>query len=109
MGECGAGSSSSPEQYAFTPRSGRGTAVRARRGVTARLWEPVGLPSCRLGRHHHDRSLRVVEDFAADGTEQCGPYRAAPARADHRQLRRTGPCFEDVTRITEFDVDRDVT
>src|SRR5699024_380052 len=108
MGECGAGSSSSPEQYAFTPRSGRGTVVRARRAVTARIWEPVGLPSCLLGRHHHARPRRAVADLAAGGTEQAGPYRAAPARADHRQLRRTGPCSEDVTRITEFDVDRDV-
>ncbi|MDN5587975.1 MAG: APC family permease, partial [Brevibacterium sp.] len=96
-GECGAGSSSFPD---------RDTALRILR--TREGGAPVGLSLCLFGRHHHDRSLRAVEDFAADGTEQCRPDRAATARAEHRQLRRAGHRLKNITRVAEFDLDRDV-
>ncbi len=96
-GECGAGSSSFPD---------RDTALRILR--TREGGAPVGLSPCLFGRHHHDRSLRAVEDLTADGAEQRGPHRVATARADHRQLRRPGPGLENITRVTEFDIGRDV-
>src|SRR5699024_3525224 len=84
------------------------TGTRLRILKTLEGGAPVGLSPCLFGRHHHDRSLRAVEDLTADGTEQRGPHRAATARADHRQLRRPGPGLENITRVTEFDIGRDV-